>query len=1643
MPSHIPTSFASAAAGSGSQDGMGTGRGPNREGSASGDWSRSRPNGLGTTTFRRPSHTTATNQSSHHQSGSQNYSSSPSHPSQSSFSRQNHTADHRYSKDLLLNVYKAQKDAGELGKNLSELFVSGWEPGKSNGAGSASWNRRDDLNKDSNGASGPDLCWEDNGNVDPLALFEMDETEKEVFLSSVNSPIKPPLQNTNKDQNAAGSAPSGRKSSVSQGQSNAFGSSSPSSARPPNRRRDTGDSSSQLGNALPTPPTGGKGLRDDAVAPTPPSLLLRRKTDTRDNSLPLNQTQREPGLRDGQEGVSLLPGLQRRTSTGPLSASGNTPASPWGGGSGFSPMGSFGNFGLAESGGTPTTPAEKKPSLGNVRGGSRWSKFMGKDNPDEPIAEKSSTGNLERLAESEGEKSQDWRSARATRPLSNETDPFGDDESRAANVAVTDNIGTSSAQQQNQSSSETASRQFSRENFKFADVGMSSNVPGLHDPAQERSRQSGRHHSYNSSGGAHEPLSPTETNPYQSPVAEKAGSDEVDTDDSEMRTQHHPGLTGMSSDQPGGMYGNILTGVPNGFPTSAGDRSQSSSAGPARNFPNLGSIGALGGLGGWPTSAGPAGMTDRDRLAFAGGQNNPVYSPLGDVQSPGLAGLGGGIFGNSNGPGQIGSLGGAKGSKLGSLFPPAMQSQMFGDTGKQGQGANLGESRDGQHQDIGLDGHGRAGLEGGAPGYTSVRETDSPLRSGRGAFEDAFLKGLEGSLNTRVSDTPFGPIDAPMTAFGSASFTTPTSAHPNKVGQPPLQSQSSQSNLSQSGQQQTPTGGSNVSQSQQQQRTMVMPDRMRWIYRDPQGSTQGPWSGLEMHDWFKAGFFSAELLVKKVEDPDFEPLGQLIRRIGNSREPFLVPQNGIPYGPPTGQSTPQWTPGTAAPGTTQPAHGGGSVQPPFAGAFPSFGTTLTAEQQNALERRKQEEQYLMARQKEYLAQQQVIQKQMHQMQGGIHPQQLHHHSSAHSLHSQPSFGSVTSPGSYHQTPPQAPIQPPQSVPGFFDTQSRPNVAVGTGENAGSGVPRDDEIAALLARQSINREGQSAFGGPSQFGQQQQDTPTHQQQVASVIAQRMQLQREQAQQDQMSLSGLDEQKSNERLQQFNDLRTMRDNDFSAQRPEGLIAKPIGPPPGQYAMDQQAQQQYQHRASLQIEDLIGNAQKPSSNNDIKFAGDEPEILSLTQQVQKAASEKPSPVHVSHQEAAWSRGDRAGLPHAFPPPPQSSSPLPAPAAQRNRQNLPDALTVESSSPQTPSSETPVTAASIAPWAKESSTEGSKGPSLREIQEAEARKAARAEEAASAARRAQLESERVNVGAAPAPGLPSSSTWASSGSPVNPAQSVSSVWAKASAAKSSSTQGGTGMKKTLSQIQKEEEARKQKAAAILSAGSPTTGVSATTVGASAGKRYADLASKAIVAQPPQAGGAWTTVGASGKPKAPLAAVPGPPPGLRAPSSTAAGTANPAIKTRPGLTSSRSSALGGMTTNQSIASDEFTKWARSTLAKGLNSNINVDDFVQQLLIFPPEAELISESVYQNSQTMDSRRFAEEYVRRRKLADKGIVESSSSAASSAFSTVGATDGNKNGGGWSEVAKKGPAPSKDATDASSAFKVVAAKKKGRK
>lgn len=89
---------------------------------------------------------------------------------------------------------------------------------------------------------------------------------------------------------------------------------------------------------------------------------------------------------------------------------------------------------------------------------------------------------------------------------------------------------------------------------------------------------------------------------------------------------------------------------------------------------------------------------------------------------------------------------------------------------------------------------------------------------------------------------------------------------------------------------------------------------------------------------------------------------------------------------------------------------------------------------------------------------------------------------------------------------------------------------------------------------------------------------------------------------------------------------------------------------------------------------------------------------------------------------------------------------------------------------------------------------------------------------------------------------------------------------------------------------------------------------------------------------------------------------------------------------------------------------------------------------------MLTEAVHGASSTIDSRHFAEEFIRRKKLAEKGLIDASAppKSASPHNASVDKT------GGWSEVAKKGPTKEQPAKDESNGnFRVVAAKKKGGK
>lgn len=104
---------------------------------------------------------------------------------------------------------------------------------------------------------------------------------------------------------------------------------------------------------------------------------------------------------------------------------------------------------------------------------------------------------------------------------------------------------------------------------------------------------------------------------------------------------------------------------------------------------------------------------------------------------------------------------------------------------------------------------------------------------------------------------------------------------------------------------------------------------MKWFYKDPQGEIQGPFTTVEMCEWFQAGYFTMTLLVKRGCDEGFQPLGDVIKMWGRvpfapgpSPPPLLVRQP-----PPTQRPQPNRGPaGTVSQSSANVEDGEGRMQ---------------------------------------------------------------------------------------------------------------------------------------------------------------------------------------------------------------------------------------------------------------------------------------------------------------------------------------------------------------------------------------------------------------------------------------------------------------------------------------------------------------------------------------------------------------------------------------------------------------------------------------------------------------------------------------------------------------------------------------------
>jgi len=61
----------------------------------------------------------------------------------------------------------------------------------------------------------------------------------------------------------------------------------------------------------------------------------------------------------------------------------------------------------------------------------------------------------------------------------------------------------------------------------------------------------------------------------------------------------------------------------------------------------------------------------------------------------------------------------------------------------------------------------------------------------------------------------------------------------------------------------------------------------KWNYKDPSGKIQGPFLYNEMQEWYNAGYFEKNLPVKKENDDEFKSLSSIIEQYGEEK-PFII-----------------------------------------------------------------------------------------------------------------------------------------------------------------------------------------------------------------------------------------------------------------------------------------------------------------------------------------------------------------------------------------------------------------------------------------------------------------------------------------------------------------------------------------------------------------------------------------------------------------------------------------------------------------------------------------------------------------------------------------------------------------------------------
>ena len=352
---------------------------------------------------------------------------------------------------------------------------------------------------------------------------------------------------------------------------------------------------------------------------------MRRRTDFKDTGE--NEESEKEKSNKAETPFNL-----KRSTTGNLGG-----VSSWGLSGGFTPGGAFGNFAI----GSPTATApDKRPGFGSLRGNteSRFKGLMKETTEDDKSpSQTASLANLGQTERPNPPKDQQLSSKALIEAIGIDDDiPIG-----SAALQGADDMSPPRSRL-----NETQTRPFAQE---LDDSSILARL-GQQTPARR--------------DAAPEAMSPTHTNPYQSPENERPDLNSMGMD--------HPGLSTMQSRNAAmGSEADFtpLSGLGFSRPGfDGGDRSQTSSAGPRGSaFSGLGPLPGLGGSNSaWPTTLPTSATTpsrERPLGGFGGAFGENIFSP----QDNHAQSLSQPAFGPS-----MGSMGRGAASRLGPLLPHSM-----------------------------------------------------------------------------------------------------------------------------------------------------------------------------------------------------------------------------------------------------------------------------------------------------------------------------------------------------------------------------------------------------------------------------------------------------------------------------------------------------------------------------------------------------------------------------------------------------------------------------------------------------------------------------------------------------------------------------------------------------------------------------------------------------------------------------------------------------------------------------------------------------------------------------------------------------------------------------------------------------------